>query len=1098
MGDPSGMADVRVLVLEFIAGAEHGWGCLVGEDRFMIPVRLQRAATAAPLWARVFGMPEWFRFGAQETGADAGQAGQPTQGEPPAEHIFTLWARVLAGELTMDTAITAAQRLETPDASALKEAGIFSRQLALNSYPRQGVQLGWIAVAAARIPGAPQLEGAALAAEFAEAAKLRLTDVPNPELLAAARAAGDDALAWARANDEPVLVEMLTFRLGALHLDPYTTDRGAETYWLQQEAWLRRGMAEAGLAAGSSEEELRAFMPMPVPALRTAEDYFKQAVQVRTGEYKGLALKAEVQTLVFLRLLGGGVTREQIAKLAKEAALLLPDSREDAQRYVRQLIPEDEKADLKVLPVPSGPSAGQTDRLSALTTAAVDAAGHDPATAVALVAQRRELLAARADRDMSTQLLLELRVGIMNALIPAGRKRESWPGTPAEQQALRQRITAAADPPGVKSALLLGLALNATGSGMGPVEGQACVDDALRLDQSHLGMPEDAVTYLQGLLWFDRAGELRPGQRAEFDAAALVAAYARAANLFHRVGVPGQAVAALEHLTGYFQQVDPRQCLDILGELTGTTLGLGDRADPETDRVVQAYHAVTLGHLLSGGLGQPELIAVTCQLAKGARLASALALGRNAGLAMPARLRTELGQADASDAALTQAGAATDPADVPPDGRDPQADWMLLSYADTVEAVPTDTPLRMLRGRQRYLDQEWNRLVPAQGQSVIRSLAGIQGLLGPKMMLLVQVPAVWRTGAWGTSWLLVTDGAAHGQFVDSGVPFGDLSVEVAGRTMHSSPDCAVVVDLRDGIGEDPGPDAATVDVLSHLDGRRLGDLWTRIEELLDAGYDHLVVAPHGPGHYVPWHLLGPEDRPLAQRCAVSVLPNLALLQPGTYTDLAMVTLRRSPPASFGLSYRTVSSAGLGRLPNGEDEAAKIAQILGVAPVLEEDATTEAVIEALENARYVHVSAHGKHNTDAAAFQGIQLAGTPGRLTAHRLSALDLRGLRLVTLSACETGLGRFDRADNLRGIPAALFLAGVRSIVGTLWDARASAAEVFFVALYQQLITQRATIASAYRAAQAQTRQAYPAYRDWGAFVLMGGLPEAYSSRGTE
>ena len=1097
MGDPGGTADARLVVLEFIAGAEHGLGCLAGEDRFMVPVRLQRAAKAAPLWARVFGTPEWFQFGAKETGADAGQAGQPAQGEPPAEHIFTLWARVLAGELTMEMAIKAAQQLETPNASALKEAGIFSRQLALNSYPRQGVQLGWIAVAAAKIPGAPQLEGAALAAEFAEAARLRLTDVPNPELLAAARAAGDDALAWARANDDPVLVEMLTFRLGALHLDPYTTDRDAGTYWLQQAAWLRRGMAEAGQAA-RSEEELRAFMPMPVPALRTAEDYFKQAVKVRTGEYKGLALKAEVQTLAFLRLLGEDVTSEQIAKLAKEAALLLPDSREDAHRYVRRLIPEDEKADLRVLPVPSGPSAGQADPLSALTTAAVDAAGHDPATAVALVAQRRELLAARADRDMTTQLLLELRVGIMNALIPAGRKRESWPGTPAEQQALRQRITAAADPPGVKSALLLDLALNATGKGIGPVEGQACVDDALRLDQSHLGMPEDAVTYLQGLLSFDRAGELRPGEQAEFDAAALVAAYARAANLFHRVGVPGQAVAALEHLTGYFPQVDPRQCLEILEELMGTTLGLGDRADPETDRVVQAYHAVTLGHLLSGGLGHPELIAVTCQVAKGARLASALALGRKAGLALPAGLRTELGLADASDAVLTQAGAATDPADVSPDGRDRQADWVLLSYADTVEEVPTDTPLRMLRGRQRRLDQEWNRLLPAQGQSVIRSLAGIQSLLGPKMMLLVQLPAVWRTGTWGTSWLLVTDSAAHGQFVDLEIPFGDLSVEVAGRTMRSSPDCAVVVDLRDGIGEDPGPDAATGDVLSHLDGRRLGDLWTRIEELLDAGYDHLIVAPHGPGHYVPWHLLGPEECPLAQRCAVSVLPNLALLQHGTYTDLAMVTLRRSPPASFGLSYRTVSSAGMGRLPNGEDEAAKIAQILGVAPVLEEDATTEAVIEALENAPYVHVSAHGKHNTDAAAFQGIQLAGTPGRLTAHRLSALDLRGLRLVTLSACETGLGRFDRADNLRGIPAALFLAGVRSIVGTLWEARASAAEVFFVALYQQLITQHATIASAYRAAQAQTRLAFPAYRDWGAFVLMGGLPEIYSSRGTE
>ncbi len=37
----------------------------------------------------------------------------------------------------MDTAIKAAQRLEAPDASALKEAGIISKQLALNSYPQR-------------------------------------------------------------------------------------------------------------------------------------------------------------------------------------------------------------------------------------------------------------------------------------------------------------------------------------------------------------------------------------------------------------------------------------------------------------------------------------------------------------------------------------------------------------------------------------------------------------------------------------------------------------------------------------------------------------------------------------------------------------------------------------------------------------------------------------------------------------------------------------------------------------------------------------------------------------------------------------------------
>jgi hypothetical protein len=1087
-------------VLEIVAGSEHGWGCRFG-DEGAIPMRLQRAAAMAPTWGRYFGTTEWFDLGSHlgrpaSRPGNQGLAQQPPTAGLPAEDVFTLWARTMEGELTEPAAAASAIRLETITDNALTEAGFISMHLAERGCTREGVLLGQVAIAAADVPGVSELARARLAAEFLETARLRLIEVPSPKLLQATRTAGDAALAWARASDQTDLVQMLTFRLGTLHLDPYTSDHAADTYWQQHAAWLRRGMADLGLPPpSSSEEELRAFMPMPVAALRTAEDYLRQAGEVRNGEYRGLALKALVQSLAYLLFFGENVSRGEIGQLAMEAALLLPDSQEDAQRYVRRFIPESARAGLKDLPVPAGPTVGQADPLSALMNAAADAAGRDPAAATALVAQRRALLASRTDPDMATQLLHELRVGIMNTLIPAGRKEERWQRRPAAQRKLRQRITAGREPPAVRSALLLALALDAMRTGTGPAEALLCVDDAVRLDPDHLGMPEDAVTYLRALLWFDRAGELLPGKQAQFDAAGLVAAYARAAVLFHLVGAPGQAVGALEYLTPYFPRLKRKQCLEILDELIGTTLGLGDRADPETDRVVQASHAVTLGHLLSSGMAHPDMIISACQLAKGARLASALALGRNAGLVMPEKLQADFTRADADDAVLTEAGA-TDEGDGGPDRPE---DWLLLSYADTVEAVPTDTPLRRLRGRQRQLDQEWNRLVPSPGKSALRSLAGVQRLLGPKMMLLVELPAAWKTGTWGTSWLLVTGAAAHAQFVDSSIPYGDFPVELSGRTMRSSPNCANVVKLRADIQEDPGPDAATDDTLRRLDGRRrLGDLWTRIDELLRDGCDHMVVVPHGPGHYLPWHLLGQEDHPLAERCAVSVLPNLALLHHGTHTDLAMTTLHRSPPASFGLSYRTVSSGGMGPLPNGEDEAAKVADILGVIAVLEERATTEAVIGALETARYVHLSAHGRHNADASAFQGIQLAGTPSRLTAHQLSTLDLRGLRLVTLSACETALGRFDRADNLRGIPAALFLAGVRSIVGTLWKARATAAEVFFAALYQQLVTGEATIARAYRTAQEETRRAFPAYRDWGAFVLMGGLPEVYSSKETQ
>jgi len=58
--------------------------------------------------------------------------------------------------------------------------------------------LGQVAATTAAVPGASELARAELAAEYLEAARLRLTEVPTPALLRAARAAGDAALAWAR------------------------------------------------------------------------------------------------------------------------------------------------------------------------------------------------------------------------------------------------------------------------------------------------------------------------------------------------------------------------------------------------------------------------------------------------------------------------------------------------------------------------------------------------------------------------------------------------------------------------------------------------------------------------------------------------------------------------------------------------------------------------------------------------------------------------------------------------------------------------------------------------------------------------------------
>jgi CHAT domain-containing protein len=75
----------------------------------------------------------------------------------------------------------------------------------------------------------------------------------------------------------------------------------------------------------------------------------------------------------------------------------------------------------------------------------------------------------------------------------------------------------------------------------------------------------------------------------------------------------------------------------------------------------------------------------------------------------------------------------------------------------------------------------------------------------------------------------------------------------------------------------------------------------------------------------------------------------------------------------------------------------------------------------------------------------------GVVKAYELIGLDLRGCELITLSACETALGRFDRLNNIRGLPATLFLDGAQTIIGTFWEVESHCAQYFFSLLYERL-----------------------------------------------
>ena len=78
-------------------------------------------------------------------------------------------------------------------------------------------------------------------------------------------------------------------------------------------------------------------------------------------------------------------------------------------------------------------------------------------------------------------------------------------------------------------------------------------------------------------------------------------------------------------------------------------------------------------------------------------------------------------------------------------------------------------------------------------------------------------------------------------------------------------------------------------------------------------------------------------------------------------------------------------------------------------------------------------------------------GEDGILTAEEVIWLDLGGCELVTLSACETGLGVEQHGEQLLGLRRALRIAGARATVTSLWKIDDEATQNLMTAFYENL-----------------------------------------------
>jgi CHAT domain-containing protein len=116
----------------------------------------------------------------------------------------------------------------------------------------------------------------------------------------------------------------------------------------------------------------------------------------------------------------------------------------------------------------------------------------------------------------------------------------------------------------------------------------------------------------------------------------------------------------------------------------------------------------------------------------------------------------------------------------------------------------------------------------------------------------------------------------------------------------------------------------------------------------------------------------------------------------------------------------------------------------------------------------------------------------GLLTSEEIAAVDMTATDWAVLSACDSGIGKSVGGEGVFGLRRAFRLAGVHSVVMSLWPVDDRASADWMVALYRARLQQHATTMDAVRAADlaliAARRDAGldPAPFYWAAFVAAG------------
>jgi CHAT domain-containing protein/Flp pilus assembly protein TadD len=266
---------------------------------------------------------------------------------------------------------------------------------------------------------------------------------------------------------------------------------------------------------------------------------------------------------------------------------------------------------------------------------------------------------------------------------------------------------------------------------------------------------------------------------------------------------------------------------------------------------------------------------------------------------------------------------------------------------------------------------------------------------------------------------------------------------------------------------------------------RLRELYSKLIEPFEkelAPFSNLIIIPNQSLHFLPFQaLLNKKGEYLVQKQSLVYAPSASLF---------IVCNDRIVKAGSKFMGMALSDVMVGSNPGLPGTEAELKKILPLFPDnisrIGTESTESFAKKNASNYNFLHFATHGSNNLKQPLYSYLLFPPADdedGRLSVYEVFEMDLNA-RLVTLSACETGLGNITRGDELTGLSRAFLFAGSSTVVVSLWPVADYPTAMLMANFYSYLKDN--SMQEALAMAQRDVIKQYPEPSYWAPFVLIG------------